>query len=68
MNKLRQIRRSKDISQEELAKALGVTQGAVSGWERGSWNPTLETLRKISRVLKCTVEELIGDADDEGRA
>ena len=55
MNQLRTIRRSKNISQKELARKLGVTQGAISCWECGRW------------YFNCTIDELVGDCDDERR-
>lgn len=67
MNQLRAIRRSKDISQKELAQKLGVTQGAVSCWERGRWYPSLEMLRKLSQIFEVSIDELIGDLDDKRR-
>ena len=67
MNQLRTIRRSKNISQKELARKLGVTQGAISCWECGRWYPSLEMLRKLAQVFNCTIDELVGDCDDERR-
>ena len=67
MNRLRTIRRSKDISQKELAQKLGVTQGAVSCWERGRWYPSLDMLRKLSQIFEVSIDELIGDCNDEKR-
>ena len=35
MNNIKKLREKKGIKQDELAKLLNVTQGAVSGWETG---------------------------------
>ena len=65
MTNLKSIREQKGITQAQLASMIGVTQGAVSAWETGRWEPSLYTIRKISNALKCTTDELIGGADDE---
>lgn len=66
MINLKNIREQKGITQAQLAEMIGVTQGAVSAWETGRWEPTLATIRKASNVLNCTVDELIGGTNDEG--
>lgn len=45
-------RREKSLSQEELAKLVGVTQSQVSRWEKGEAKPTEENLAKLLEVLK----------------
>lgn len=65
---LTELRKKKSISQEELAKALGITQGAISAYETGRWEPSIATIKKMSAVLDCTVDELLEDPHDEGRA
>ena len=62
LTKITEMRKRLNLSQGDLANQIGVTQGAVSQWESGFTNPTLETLVKIAAVLRCTVDELISDA------
>lgn len=50
------------ITQEELAKAVGVTQGAVSQWEAGATHPSFKMLRTLARVLCTTVDAIIGES------
>ena len=59
MNKLKELRKAKNYSQISLANELGVTQGAVSQWERGESRPNTENLIELSRVLQCTIDELL---------
>lgn len=47
------------MSQEELAKHLGVTQVAVSQWETGETRPRIDKLLRLACVLDCTVDELL---------
>ena len=67
---LTELKKKKNISQEELAKALDISQGAVSAYETGRWEPSITTIKKMSSILGCTVDELLEDPhdNDEGRA
>ena len=47
------------ISQDELAKRLKVTQGAISQWESGRTRPRSDMLVHLSEVLGVTVDELL---------
>lgn len=67
MNNLSEIRKQKNISQAELAASLGVTQGSVSAWETGRWEPSIDALKQMAAIFNCTVDELIGDSDDARR-
>lgn len=50
-----------DMSQEELARAVGVTRQTISYIEKGEYNPTLNLCRKICSVLNKNLEELFGE-------
>jgi transcriptional regulator with XRE-family HTH domain len=55
--RLRQIRRQKDITQEQLAEAVGVSAESISNIERGKNAPSFETLEKLAAVLEVEVGE-----------
>lgn len=57
--RLRQYRREKQLTQQELADLLGVSNKSVSRWEGGSY-PDVATLAPLARVLGVTVDELLG--------
>lgn len=59
MTKLKQMRKQRDISQEQLAQGIGVTQAAISHWEAGNYNPSLENLIAIAKFLNCPIDDLI---------
>ena len=65
---LSELRKKKNISQEELANALGITQGAVSAYETGRWEPSITTIKKMASILDCTVDELLKDPKEENNA
>jgi transcriptional regulator with XRE-family HTH domain len=53
-------RKAKGLTQEQLAKLLGVTQGTVSQWENGLTHPAFNMLPRLANALGVTVDELIG--------
>jgi len=60
MKEIREARKVKGLSQDQLAKMIGVTQGAVAQWENGLTHPSFEILPKLAAALGVTVDELIG--------
>ena len=61
---LRKLRRSKGLSQEELAIKLNVVRQTISKWEQGSSVPDSEMLLRIAAELDTTVNVLLGDTVD----
>ncbi len=57
--KLQELRKSRSLTQEELAAALFVSRTAVSKWESGRGYPGLESLKELSRFFSVTIDELI---------
>ena len=53
------LRRSKGLTQQQLADRIGVTNRAVSKWETGQGLPDVAVLPELARVLGCTVDELL---------
>lgn len=58
---LKQIRKSKGITQEELAIKLGVVRQTVSKWEKGISVPDSEMLIEIAEFFETSVAELLGE-------
>ena len=57
--KLAELRKSKGLTQEELAEALFVSRTAISKWESGRGYPSIDSLKGISRYFSVTIDELI---------
>ncbi|MEA4816381.1 MAG: helix-turn-helix transcriptional regulator [Lachnospiraceae bacterium] len=71
--KLQQLRKQKNLTQEELAEALYVSRTAVSKWESGRGYPSIDSLKAISKLFSVSVdgllsgEELISLAETESK-
>ncbi|OPX92050.1 MAG: transcriptional repressor DicA [Pelotomaculum sp. PtaB.Bin104] len=63
-----ELRRGKKLTQKELAEQLGVTDKAVSKWERGLSCPDISLLSKLSHVLGVTTSELLNGEKAEPSA
>lgn len=59
--KLKSLRLKKGLTQEKLANSLNVSQNAVYNWENGKREPSLEMIRKISKILGVYMSDLIDD-------
>ena len=59
------VRKSKGLSQEELAIKLNVVRQTISKWEKGLSVPDSELLISISEVLETPVSTLLGETIDE---
>ena len=57
--KLQELRKSRSLTQEELAEALFVSRTAISKWESGRGYPNLDSLKEISRCFSVSIDELI---------
>jgi len=57
-NKIKEFRKFKNITQEELAKRLSVTRQTVNAIEQGKYSPSLELAFKISRYFEKDIEEM----------
>ena len=69
--KLQELRKSRSLTQEELAEALFVSRTTISKWESGRGYPSLDSLKEISKFFSVSIddlicsEEIISAAEDE---
>ena len=56
---LKQLRKEKQLSQEELAEILDVSRQAISKWEQGIGYPEVEKLLLLSRELRVSLDSLM---------
>lgn len=58
-NTIHTLRKTKQMTQEQLAAAVGVSTPAVSKWETGSAYPDITLLAPLARVLDTTIDNLL---------
>ncbi|MBR3952693.1 MAG: helix-turn-helix transcriptional regulator [Oscillospiraceae bacterium] len=57
--KLQELRKSKGLTQEELAEVLYVSRTAVSKWESGRGLPNIDSLKEISAYFSVSIDDLL---------
>lgn len=57
-NRLEELRKSREIRQEELAAALEVSRQTIGSLEKGRYNPSILLAFKIARYFGMTIEEI----------
>ena len=58
--KLKEERKIRGFSQDELAKAIGISQASISYYENGVNEPSIGICEKIADFYEITIDELIG--------
>lgn len=59
-SRIHQYRLAKDLSQKDMANSLGLSQTAISHFEKDQRRPTPAMLKKISELLGVSEKELVG--------
>jgi len=63
--RIKEFRARYDLTQEELAKQVGVRRETIVFLEKGKYNPSLKLAHHIATVLETTIEELFLFDEDE---
>ena len=63
--RLRKLRREADLTQTQLAEALGATRGMIASYETGGKQPRLNILMKIADYFDCSIDYLVGKTDEK---
>ncbi len=66
--KIETLRKLRGISQADLAKALDVSQGLVSFWERGKHTPSFVHGTIMARLFRVPIDHLANETDDRTEA
>ena len=56
--RIKELRARHNLTQEELAKRVGVRRETILYMEKGKYNPSLKLAHDVAKVLKTTIEEL----------
>lgn len=63
-DRLKELRKENNMTQNELAKMLDMAKGTVAMWEMGKRNPGFEALEKMSEIFDRRVDYILGTSDD----
>ena len=68
--RLKHLRRSRELNQVQLARGLGVRKQSVSNWENDNIMPSVEMLERVANFFEVTTDYLLGRNGglDEGLA
>ena len=58
--RIRKVRRSADLTQEQLAEIVGISTSFIGHIERGSRIPSIQTLYSICLSLNCSLDFIVG--------
>lgn len=65
-NRIRQLRKTKGLSQLQLAQTMGISGSAIGMYEQGRREPDTDTLLNLAKIFNVTVDYLIGASDVTG--
>jgi len=63
--RIKELRARYDLTQEELAKKIGVRRETILFIEKGKYNPSLKLAHDIAKALQTTIDDLFMFEDDE---
>ncbi|WP_439028267.1 helix-turn-helix transcriptional regulator [Haloarchaeobius sp. DT45] len=63
-NSVRERREARDMTQGDLASAVGVTRQSINAIERGRYDPSLELAFKLAAEFDCRIEDLFSLDED----
>lgn len=66
-NRLRELRKAAELTQQELADVTGVSQAAISQLENGERSMDIAWMRTFARALKCAAADLLDPEDNPDR-
>jgi len=57
-NKVKELRKSQKLTQEELAELIGISRQAINAIEKEKFDPSLPTAFKMAKIFKTSIEDL----------
>ena len=63
MNRLKEARKAKGLTQEQVAEYIGLTQGSYSLWERGKTKIDNQSLMRLAALFDVSIDYLLGKED-----
>ena len=63
--RIKELRARYDLTQEDLAKAVGVRRETILYMEKGKYNPSLKLAHDVAKALRTTLDDLFIFKDEE---
>jgi putative transcriptional regulator len=63
--KIKELRARHDLTQEDLAKMVGVRRETILYMEKGKYNPSLKLAHEVAKALKTTINDLFIFDDED---
>lgn len=60
-NKIMELRKKHNLSQEDLAEKIGVARQTISKWELGETSPDLKQAKELSKIFHVSLDELVNN-------
>ncbi|MFG6273942.1 helix-turn-helix domain-containing protein [Megasphaera hexanoica] len=64
MNRVKELRKQRNMTQEELGKVLDIQKAAISKYENGRAEPSTDVLKKMSAFFGVSIDYLLGNSSD----
>ncbi len=61
--RLKELRIEQNLTQTDVAKILNVTKMAISHWEKGNSEPSIEQLKILAKYFDVSIDYLVGFTD-----
>lgn len=62
-DKIKKLRLSKNLTQDQLAKLIYVSRSAVAKWEQNRGFPNIDALQRISKIFEVSIDGLLSDKE-----
>ena len=60
-NKMLELRKQNNMSQEQLAEKMNVARQTISKWELGETSPDLEQSKRLSQIFNVSLDDLVNN-------
>lgn len=64
MIRLKELRKKRKLSQQELADLLNISRESISKYEKGEQEATYQTLKRIAKIFNVSIDYLLDTTDD----
>lgn len=64
-DEFKKYRELRELTQENIADAIGISRQSVSKWENGNSEPDIETIKQLALIFDCSTDQLLGFVSNE---